>query len=448
VHQHLTWSRILWPIYHSEEPGLWQVEPSLVALEGCEGCREGCPGLWEMAEAGEFSERLNFFELALKRSRWLANRDWQSLSKLPPELMRQALRRHPATYGLVDLLVEESHRQASMDRDCALLLAESAVEMAECLPTLSPDADTETQPLPEEALDTAVRAEMLALAHAVLGNAHRVAYRRWEAEAAFRQALVYLQETEEDARCELQGRARVLSMHASFLTDTRRLDAAIECLAEAANAAEQDLRCPTTLIADIAIKRSIALGLAHRDLEALTVLKGLKPALQGALPTRLRLFLRHRFSEQFLWCDNPRDARSALESVKQLCQRVGRGLDFLRVRWLEGRIVAAEGDLSTALQILAETQEHLLAEKAIHEAALLALEIAAVLHALGRLEETERHARQAVVLFLPLGLDEETLCALSLLADAACRRCLTPKLIDALLRYARGGEIPESALWT
>jgi hypothetical protein len=236
-------------------------------------------------------------------------------------------------------------------------------------------------------------------------------------------------------------------MHASFLTDNRRLAAAIDCLAEAAKVIQDDWRCPPVLATEISIKYSIALGLTHRDEAALAVLHGCGSRWRGSIPHRLEFALIHRQAEQHTWCGDPRTARQLLPQVRVLCQQGGGALDLQRVNWLEGRIVAAEGDLPVALKILSATQEQFLKEDAIHEAALLALEIAAVLHALGRLEETEMHARQAVVLFLPLGLDEETLCALSLLADAACRRCLTPKLIDALLRYARGGEIPESALW-
>jgi len=445
THEHLNWSRVLRLVYNSSEAGLWQLEQGpLVALEVCEGCREGCPGLWEMAEAGEFSEELDFFELSLKRSRYFAKKVWRELQPLGADLLRQALRRREATYGLVNLLVESSHAQASIDSSRALLLAQSALEMAERLPVIDPELDTESQPEPVDAMDGAMRAEILALAHGVLGNALRVRYKVWDAEKEFRKALEYLEETEDDACCRLQGRARVLSMFGSLLTDTRRLEEAVECLEEAAGEVNPELGSEQAVA--IALQRSIALGLCNRGREALQVLLQTRKGYQLSLSVRLEYCLWHRLAEQLVWCGRPRFALLFLGKVEKLASRLG-VLDRLRVKWIEARILASDGRLTEALELLLDLQSHCLDERAIHEAALLALEIAATLHALERPAETEEHAVRAVNLFVGLGLDRETLCALSLLAHAAQHRMLTIDLLGALIRYARGGPPPARELW-
>ncbi len=443
THEHLNWFRVLRLVYHSSEAGLWQLEQGpLVALEVCEGCREGCPGLWEMAEAGEFSEELDFFELSLKRSHYFAEKAWQDLKPLGADLLRQALRRQEATYGLVNLLVESSHAQASMDSSRALLLAQSALEMAERLPVIDPELDTESQPEPVDAMDGAMRAEMLALAHGVLGNALRVRYKVWDAEKEFRKALEYLEETEDDACCRLQGRARVLSMFGSLLTDTRRLDGALEVLEDAAASTERY----GALAVTIALQRSLALGLSNRDRESLKVLLLLRKGYLSDFSARIRYCLWHRLVEQLVYCGRAKLARQFLPRVKDLASNLS-VLDRLRVRWVEARILATEGCLPEASEIFLELQSLCLDEGAIHEAALLALEIAATLHALERPAETEEHAVRAVNLFVGLGLDRETLCALSLLAHAAQHRMLTNDLLGALIRYARGGPPPARELW-
>ena len=442
-HSHLTWPRVLRFVYHSDEPGLWQLEEGpLVALEVCEGCREGCPGLWEMAEAGEFSDKLDFFELARKWSRYLAEQRWRELEPLGADFLRQALRQQEATYGMVDLLIEASHGQAPLDTGRALLLAEAAVEMAERLPVIDPEVDMDLQPEPPEAQDGESKAALLALAHAVLGNALRVRYQVWDAEKEFRKALEYLEEAEDDAYCELQSRARVLSMYGSLLTDTRRLDGALEVLEDAASSTERH----SALAITIALQRSLALGLSNRDRESLKVLLLLREGYLPDLSARIRYCLWHRLVEQLVYCGRAKLARQFLPRVKDLASNLS-VLDRLRVRWVEARILANEGCLPEASEVFLELQSLCLSEGAIHEAALLALEIAATLHALDRPAETEEHAIRAVNLFVGLGLDRETLCALSLVAHAAQHRILTTDLLGALIRYARGGLPPVRELW-
>ncbi len=444
---HLTWPRLLQIFYRCEEPGRCHLDLPLVLIESCHECRANCADLVEMLDAGEIPEDVGYFELALLRSRRRAKATWEGLKDRSPEMLTQILKRTPPSYGMVELLVEESHQQASIDRDLAHRFAEAALQMAQRLPVRLPDDRTLVGPDDEEPLDPPVKAEMLALAHGVLGNAFRKHYRFQEAAAAFDAAHAYLEEAEAGS-CLLHGHARVLSLQGSLLMDTRRFSEAIQVLEAASEAAAADEKAPVALRAEIAINQSLVLGLAGQDMEAIRPIRNLLTNRHENLPPHLQLYLRHRMAEQFVYAGEPASARELLAEVRKLSKKAGRGLDALRVDWLEGRIGLAEGHHEQALEIFQALQQSFLEEAAFHEAALLSLEIAGVLLALDRPVETTEHARRALVLFLPLQLSKEMHSALALLAQAAERQSLSQHLITALLRYAQGGPLAAQLLWT
>jgi tetratricopeptide (TPR) repeat protein len=445
-HDHLTWPRLLEVLDRHETPGRWLLGLPLLLMETCAECRANCPDLLAMLEAGEIPESAGYFELALARSRRRARQAWKDLAGRSAQMLSQTLKRTPATYGLVDLLVEESRQQASMDCGLALRLAEAAVEMAQRLPVRRPDSDAEHGPQNEEPLDPAARAELLALAYAVLGNARRKIYRFEEAGAAFTEAYAYLEEARR-AVYLFHAPARVFSLRASLLMDTRRLTEALQVLEAASDAAKDDGRTPTALSAEIAINQSLALGLADRSSEAIIPLRQILQKNENDLPPTIAFRLRHALAIQFVNCDLIGESRALLPQLHQVSLAVGLPLESLRVRWLEGRILCAEGQQQAALKVFEALQQDFLEQRAIHEAALLSLEIAGALLSLGRPRETEVHAREALALFLPLQLSKEMHGALALLARATERRSASHALIIALMRYAQGGPLPAELLW-
>ncbi len=444
-HVHLTWPRLLRILYKSEKPGRGALDLPLVLIESCAECRANSADLVEMLEAGEIPDDIGYFGLALLRSRRRARATWEGLKDRSPEMLTQSLKQVPATYGMVDLLVEESHQQASIDRNLAHRFAKAALRMALSLPVRLPEDRTLVGPDDEEPLDPPVRTEMFALVYGVLGNAYRKLYQFQDAAEAFDTALAYLKEGEHGA-CFLHGRARVLSLQGSLLMDTRRLEEAIQVL-EAASEAAADEKAPLALRAEIAIKQSLVLGLADPSEEAIAPLRQLLETSEGEFSPSVAFRLQHTFTTQLVCAGLITAARTLLPEVYRLSIDGAPGLDALRVRWLEGRILCAEGHRQEALDLFEALQKDFLEEKAIHEAALLALEIAGVLLDLDRQAETVEHARQALALFLPLQLSKEMHSALALLAQAAERQSVSQHLITALLRYAQGGPLPSPLLW-
>jgi tetratricopeptide (TPR) repeat protein len=435
---HLTLDDVFWLVYHHEVPGVGKLKLIRCRLEACAECRAACPGLLELMDSGQLPDDMGFCDLHLLYGAQEAAKVWVTLEGSGPELLRRRLQVEPATYGLVALLAEEAHQQASIDVDRALLLAEAALEMAHRLKVLPRRT---VVGFDYRCLEAEARTEMLGWCHGVLANAQRKHLRYLDAERNFQQALAFLEEVDQPL---FLGQARVLSMRASLLMDIRRLDEAVDCLADARFALHDGHPEATRLGAEIAIVHSLALGLAGRHEAAVEVAVA---AQEESLTARLRFALAYQAAMERLGCGEWATVRGDLSRVQKLLREGGRLADDLRVRWLEERIRAAEGDLEAALKGFRELQRRFLEERMLHEAGSLALEIAGVLLALDRPEEMVSHAREALAVFAPLQVKDEMIAALALLVRGATSGKLTQEIVIALLRYAQGGHPPEREAW-
>jgi hypothetical protein len=91
--------------------------------------------------------------------------------------------------------------------------------------------------------------------------------------------------------------------------------------------------------------------------------------------------------------DQPDKARLACEAARRLDGLVKNDEELLRHDWLEGRVAARLGEPEAALELLEPVAARLLARGNLAEAALAAVDVAAVLAAMGR--EGEIGARTA-----------------------------------------------------
>jgi tetratricopeptide (TPR) repeat protein len=229
--------------------------------------------------------------------------------------------------------------------------------------------------------------------------------------------------------------------------DNRRYAEAILTIEEAREAVQETGRINIPLIAEIVIKQSLVLGLAGRTDDAIAPLQGFLETYAEELSPRLLFFVHHTLATHLVCNGEIQAARDALPEIRALLAGKHQAFDKLRLHWLEGRILCAEGALEDSLEIFQALERTFLEQEAVHEAALLALEIAGVLLALGRPTETADHARRALALFLPLQLSKEMHSALALLAQAAERQSASQTLIAALILYAQGGPLPAQLLW-
>jgi tetratricopeptide (TPR) repeat protein len=437
---HITWPEILWLFHRCERPGSWLLTLPLTRIRTCTACRENCGDLEEMLEAGEIADDADYHDLVLARSRRRARKIWEPLAA-QPQWLRRAARKAPPLWGLVELLVEESRRQASLDPAEALAFAQEAVAMAHRMPARRAGDDALVGVDEEEPLGLSHQAEVLALAHAVLGNAYRVGERIHEAAAQFVKAKGYLMDVREG--CLFHGRARVLSMEASLLIDTRRLRQAVEVLEEAQMAARRERPQSMSVLIAIAIKLGNALSLLGEHKTAVHTLSLLIESESAlGLPPHLELRAKHLLANELLNVGRAQQAQGMLPGIQDLARRHDQRSCSLRVEWLEARIVWSLERSPKALVLLDRVQEGFIAAGCAHESALVALERSLVLHELGNGREVLEAAKAALHLLLPLQVSDEALCALSLVLHYAQNHRLEKRILEELLRWAEGGEAP------
>jgi tetratricopeptide (TPR) repeat protein len=438
--RHLTWPEILWVFHRSENPSQKLLTLALPRIRTCATCRENCGDLVEMLESGEIPEDVDYHDLVLIRSRRRARRIWERLAARPTWL-RRSLKTATPLWGLVELLVEESRRQASLNPSEAIAFAESAIAMAKRLPARRAGDETLVGPEEEEPLGTSHQAEVLALAHAVLGNAYRVSEDLPRAGAQLMIAENYMLDIREG--CLFHARARVLSMKGSLLTDIRQLREAVEVLQEAQIAARRDRPQDGELEAEIAVKLATTLGLLGDHQRAIhTVAALLATPMTSSISSRLRVALVQTHTWNLVRAGHTAQATKCIPDLKEAVQELGDPTCTLRVRWVEAQTMQTMGKHHEALEVFDDLQQAFVEMGCAHEFALLALEKSLVLHELGDTKGVIQSARTALDLLIPLQVSNEALCALSLVLRYAEKRRLQSAHLQDLLRWAEGGNPP------
>ncbi len=434
--QHLTWPEILW-LFNRWDPGPHLLAIPMARIGSCATCRAQCGDLVEMLETGEIDETVDYFDLVLARSRRRARRIWSRLQDTDLKWMRRSLARAPALWGLVEILIEESRSQASVDRDRALAFAQMAVAMADRLPTRTPDDETLVSNDDEEPLTLSARAEALALAYAVLGNAYRVAEDIHEAARQFAIATGYLLDVREG--CLFQGRARVGSLKGSLLTDTRQLREAVEVLEDALVEAREAAEPEAELVAAITVKLAGTLGSLGMPSEGIRLLESLlQDQEEAALSKRMRHLLRYQLGIERVRAGSWQAAQDLLPRIRLSAH--GDDGRQIWILWLEARIAFAKGELQEALSYFRDVRDHFAALGHAHEVALATLEIALACKKIGDEPSVVTAAEEALALLIPLGIATEALGALTLLARHAERHSVQTRTLVSLIRWANGGE--------
>ncbi len=127
-----------------------------------------------------------------------------------------------------------------------------------------------------------------------------------------------------------------------------------------------------------------------------------------------------------------------------------RGLDpggwlvELKARWLEGQINAALGELERAEAAFLEVKKGFLEAKLIYKAALVGLELGALLLRQSQAEAAAREVLAAADTFMALGINREASASVLLLRGAAEQRIVDTGLIEYVadqLRLSEGAEV-------
>ncbi len=124
-----------------------------------------------------------------------------------------------------------------------------------------------------------------------------------------------------------------------------------------------------------------------------------------------------------------------MPELRKLAAGVGKELDLVRLRWLEGRIAAGLGRRDEALTALSRVREEFVSREIAYDAALVSLELANLYLEEGRKAEVRNLARQMMWIFHAQGVPREALAALRLFCEAAEREAVTLDLARRLAQY-------------
>ena len=259
------------------------------------------------------------------------------------------------TWGLTELLIEESFRRRHDDARMTAQLAELAVEIA-------------------ERVDGAVYGaasifDLRARAWAMKGNALRVTSDLRESGRCLTRALKLLEEGSGDPLEE----ARVCEFFAALRSNQRRIDQAVRLQQRAMRLyrrAGHRERLGRAMV-DLASYNSLA---GDRDFAIELVQKALE-MVDAERDPRTVLAARHNLAVFLQESGRLREALQVLAQARSLYETLGDRRNLLKLRWLEGNLAKDLGEIKLAEEAYLEVYQGFLEETPL-VAAQVALELA------------------------------------------------------------------------
>jgi transcriptional regulator with XRE-family HTH domain len=338
---------------------------------------------------------------------------WEKLKVASPSDRRALVDRKPEyqTWAFCERLCAESERAAAADAGRAVDLANLALRVAGLM-----SGEEEW------------RARVQGYAWAHVGNARRVASDLPGAEIAFDRAR-RLWQAGADSDSILLDEGLVFDMEASLRRDQRRFPEALE-LQERALAVTPSGRSVYILL-NLAFTLE-QMGEHPRAVEALE-----NAALRVDWNNEPRLLFALRFNLAVNLCHLGRygDATRLLSEVRGLAVRLRKGLDLIRVNWLESRVATGQGRRAAAIEILNQVRSEFVARALAYDSALASLDLAVLYLQEGRTRDVKTLAREMAPIFQTQGVHREALAALRLFCEAAEQEAVTLDMARRLVDY-------------
>jgi hypothetical protein len=288
-------------------------------------------------------------------------------------------------------------------------------------------------------------ADVRARAWAELANAYRVTEDLSRAEQSMGRSVGWLHGGSGDPWLL----ARVADLMASLLADQRRFAEAGELLGK--------VHCFHRRIGDrhlagrALISRGIFAGYDNQPRLALALLVQGLELIDVDQDTRLAASAVHAILINLVECGRYRQARIQLWRSRPLLVRQGGPLS-LRLQWLEGKIHAGLGDLARAEREFLATRAGFAAADSPYNAALAALDLAAVWLRQGKTVQVRELVEEMIATFRALRIAREAVAALLILREACDRDEATldrvrtvAMLLTELERQPRHRPEPESS---
>ncbi len=395
-------------------------------LGGCEACRRLAASFWLPAQRRGSEAAVERALAAAAAGEAEIEQERQEARRLLVELERQSESRQILlvlnsrrfeNWFLCEAMLERAFEAVFSDPGRAVRLAEVGVALASRL------AETRS--------GDAVCWDLLARSWAVLGNARRVGSDLDGAEQAFGRARAALERGSSDPLEE----ANVHLHHGLLHHDRRRFASATRCFDRAARLyrAAGDAHLRGKALAEKARTVGEA-GDADRMIE---LLRGAIRLLEPDRDPRLLLVAQHNLTWALKESGRLDEALSLLQEILPLHARSAKPMDLLRLRWLEGKLAQAQGELERAEGAFREVHRGFLDRRVPYDAALAALDLAAVLYQQDRIGEMKRLAAESLPVFRALGVHREALAALALFEQAVRRERVSLRWIGELAAYLR-----------
>lgn len=326
------------------------------------------------------------------------------------------------TWGLCQYLLKASQEAVFRDPSRAIDLAHLAVRLSVHLSEAYH---------PSSILDLRVRA------YAWLGNARRVLGELKAAEHAFSRAEDCLKQNI-DAEPSVQ--AEVLSLRASLRLDQRSFSEALDLLDSSLLFARE---CHDRRGAAKALLNKARVFQFRGDLEqAITFLREATPEIEQAQDPHLSASASQNLLSFLTLAGYHEEARQHLPQVRSLLAETGEPTDLLKLRWTEASITQGLGHSEEAESLYREVQTAFLDLGKGYDAALVSLDLTALLADQGRTADLKPLATEILAAFHARGVDREALASLLLFQQACLEERVTLEMIrevtETLQRTKRG----------
>jgi tetratricopeptide (TPR) repeat protein len=387
-------------------------------LAVCPECYRVGGYILDLYQAGSLKIPFGPVDLALARSRAEAPALWQELAGRALAEQRSLVQgdRRFASWGLCELLCQESRELAANDGTQAVERVELAVLVADILEDGEPAEDRWIY-------------QLRGYAWAHLANARRVLGDLTAADEAYQMADSWWQAGEVVGDALGYGPV-ILELAASLRTAQRRFPEALEILDRVIGLYTEDdpehrdrHRAGRALL-----QKALAVSQMGAPESAIRYLRDARTMIDPEREPRLRFCLDHNLLASLASAGRFREAESFLPVVEQVCREVATDLDQFRVRWVEGRIATGLGERERARTAFAEVRRELTERGMGYDTALVSLELAALDLEEGRTAEVKELAREMVAVFRAQEVQREALAALLLFRRAALKEKATAEL--------------------
>jgi len=343
----------------------------------------------------------------------------QELLAQAPERQRKTVTQDARlqTWSLCERLLDSSRDWGFQNPTRALALAQLGVTVA-------------------MRLDRAVYGEsrvndLLARAWVMQGNAQRIRADFQEAEKSFAQAEGLLKQGTGDPL----EKAHLLLHKASFCGGQQRFGEAFRLLDRVAAIAR---RCEDPQLQGRAlITRGFLLGIARDAEAAIRYLREGIRKLDPAADLRLLVAAHHNLTLYLTESGKYQEALELLHGARPLYDRLGDQMSLIRLRWLEGKIAIALGQLTAAEELLKGVRKELIGHELGFDTALLSLDLADIYARQGRGAEMRRLAEEMIPIFRSRDVYREALAALLTFQKAAEMENVTLGLIREVSSYLK-----------